>query len=316
MTTEYSCSDNHVDDVINQTTSSDSNLNFNELSVSFEFFPPNTEKLAKQLWKAVVRLAPLNPSFVSVTYGASGSTRARTFNTVKRIISDTDLVPAAHLTCVGASKNEIRETAAKYWDIGVRHIVALRGDPPKDQSKYIAPKNGYNFASELVADLKAIQNFEVSVAAYPEVHPEALSAECDLDNLKEKIDAGATRAITQFFFDVDIFLRFRDRTVANGINVPLVPGILPVTNFAQLVKISSLCGTTLPPWLISLFDGLDGDPEIRRLISSWIAIEQCQKLIRNGVDCFHFYTLNRAELSRAICHALGIRQILIKNNDS
>ncbi len=316
MTIKSSCLDHLVADVAYRNTSNDSNSNSNELSVSFEFFPPNTEKLAQQLWKAMVRLAPLNPSFVSVTYGASGSTRERTFNTVKRIISDTDLVPAAHLTCVGASKNEIRETAAKYWDIGVRHIVALRGDPPKGQSKHIAPNNGYNFSSELVADLKTMANFEISVAAYPEVHPEALSAECDLDNLKQKIDAGATRAITQFFFDVDIFLRFRDRTTANGINVPLVPGILPVTNFAQLVKFSSLCGTTLPTWLISLFEGLDEDPEIRRLISSWIAIEQCQKLIRNGVDSFHFYTLNRAELSRAICHALGIRPIVSKNDAS
>lgn len=313
MTTKDPFLDSLIDNTANQTASSDYNPDFNELSVSFEFFPPNTEKLAEQLWKAIMRLAPLNPSFVSVTYGASGSTRERTFNTVKRIISDTNLAPAAHLTCVGASKNEIRETAAKYWDIGVRHIVALRGDPPKDQTKFIAPHNGYNFSSELVADLKDIANFEISVAAYPEVHPDAISAERDLDNLKQKIDAGATRAITQFFFDVDIFLRFRDQTAAKGINVPLVPGILPVTNFAQLVKISSKCGTTLPAWLITLFDGLDGDPEIRRLISSWIAIDQCQKLIKNGVNCFHFYTLNRAELSRAICHVLGIRQTLYRN---
>ena len=221
MTKKDSYLKNLTADVANQVTLGDSNSNCNELSVSFEFFPPNTEKLAEQLWKAVMRLAPLNPSFVSVTYGASGSARERTFNTISRIMSDTDLVPAAHLTCVGASRDEIRKTAAMYWNIGVRHIVALRGDPPKNQTKYIAPGNGYNFSSELVADLKALANFEISVAAYPEVHPEALSADTDLDNLKRKIDAGATRAITQFFFDVDIFLKFRDRTRANNINVPL-----------------------------------------------------------------------------------------------
>ncbi len=278
-----------------------------DISVSFEFFPPTSEKIAEQLWNAIVRLAPLRPEFVSVTYGAGGSTRERTFDTVQRIMKDTDLTPAAHLTCVGDSRGRVDDAARRYWDAGVRHVVALRGDPPEGTAKFEAPKDGYAYAADLVAGLQRVANFEISVAAYPEGHPEAESAASDLDNLKRKIDAGASRAMTQFFFDVDLFLRFRDRAQAAGIDVTIVPGILPVTNYGRLVDFSARCGATLPDWLARLFDGLDDDPDTRRLISGWIAIEQCRRLIAQGVQNFHFYTLNRAELTRAICHALGIR---------
>lgn len=275
--------------------------------VSFEFFPPKTEKLSAQLWAAIIRLAPVGPRFVSVTYGAGGSTRQRTYDTVCRIMRETDLVPAAHLTCVGVSRQEVLETAQAYWQAGIRHIVALRGDPPEGTERFEPHPEGYRYASELVAGLKQVAAFEISVAAYPETHPEARSAAADLDNLKRKIDAGASRAMTQFFFDVDVYLRFRDRAAAAGIAVPIVPGILPVTNFARLVAFSKSCGASLPDWLADLFFGLDHDPDTRRLIAGWVAIEQCRRLMTHGVREFHFYTLNRAELTRAICHALGVR---------
>ncbi len=278
-----------------------------DISVSFEFFPPTSNKIAEQLWNAILRLAPLDPNFVSVTYGAGGTTRERTFDTVERIMHDTVLTPAAHLTCVGDSRGHVDDTARRYWDAGVRHVVALRGDPPQSAEKFEPVKNGYTHASDLVAGLKRVANFEISVAAYPEIHPEAANAEADLDNLKRKLDAGAGRAITQFFFDVDLFLRFRDRARAAGIEAPISPGILPVTNYARLVSFSARCGTSLPDWLSRLFDGLDEDPDTRRLIAGWIAIEQCRQLTTHGVKDIHFYTLNRAELTRAICHALGIR---------
>jgi len=281
-----------------------------DISVSFEFFPPTSDKIAAQLWNAILRLAPLKPDFVSVTYGAGGSTRERTFDTVQRIMRDTDLTPAAHLTCVGASRGEVDDTAWRYWDAGVRHVVALRGDPPEGAAKFEAVKGGYQYASDLVAGLRRVADFEISVAAYPEGHPEAASAESDLDNLKRKIDAGANRAMTQFFFDVDLFLRFRDRATAAGIVVPIVPGILPVTNYGRLIDFSARCGASLPDWLARQFEGLDDDPDTRRLIAGWVAIEQCRRLISHGVNSFHFYTLNRAELTRGICHALGVRGAL------
>lgn len=277
------------------------------VDVSFEFFPPSSEKLARQLWNSVVRLAPLQPNFVSVTYGAGGSTRQRTFDTVCRIIKETDLTPAAHLTCVGASRTEVDEVAKEYWNAGVRHVVALRGDPPEDAEAFSPHPDGYANAAELVEGLRKVANFEISVAAYPEVHPEALSADSDLDNLARKLDAGASRAITQFFFDVDVFLRFRDAAAARGIDAPIVPGIVPVTNYTRLVRFSKNCGTSLPSWLAHLFEGLDNDPDSRRLIAGWVAIEQCRRLTQHGVSDFHFYTLNQAELARAICHALGVR---------
>lgn len=278
-----------------------------EVSVSFEFFPPTSDKVAEQLWNAILRLAPLEPSFVSVTYGAGGTTRERTFDTVERIMRNTALTPAAHLTCVGDSRGQVDDAARRYWDAGVRHVVALRGDPPEGAEKFAPAKGGYAYASDLIAGLKRVADFEISVAAYPEAHPEAKSAEADLDNLKRKVDAGANRAMTQFFFDVDLFLRFRDRARAAGINVPIIPGVLPVTNYGRLLDFSARCGATLPDWLTRLFEGLDDDPDTRRLIAGWTAIEQCRQLTAHGVGEIHFYTLNRAELTRAICHALGIR---------
>jgi methylenetetrahydrofolate reductase (NADPH) len=258
------------------------------------------------LWRAIERLAPLDPHFVSVTYGAGGSTRTRTHATVARLRRETGLEPAAHLTCVGAPRGEVDQVARQYWDMGIRHIVALRGDQPEGES-YRPHPQGYARAAELVAGLKRIADFEISVAAYPEVHPEAISGEDDLDNLKRKIDAGAERAITQYFFDVAVFLRFRDRVAAAGIDVPLVPGVLPVTNFNQVVKFSQACGASIPEWLAHLFDGLDEDPDQRKLIAASVAAEQCCRLRAHGVGEFHFYTLNRAELTRAICRLLGIR---------
>ncbi|MBS0417693.1 MAG: methylenetetrahydrofolate reductase [Proteobacteria bacterium] len=282
------------------------NMNF-PIEVSFEFFPPADAEMEATLWKSVERLAPLAPRFVSVTYGADGSTRERTHNVVTRIQRDTPIVGAPHLTCVGASRGEILDIARRYWDQGIRHLVALRGDLPRGESQNVPRSDGFAYASDLVAGLKSVADFDISVAAYPEKHPEALSASVDLDNLKRKIDAGASRAITQFFYDTDVFLRFRDCAAAAGITAPIVPGILPVTRFPQVLKFASKCGVAIPDWLKDRFHGLDDDPETRRLIAASVAIEQVQELARQGVREFHFYTLNRAELTYAICHALGVR---------
>ncbi|MFD2264887.1 methylenetetrahydrofolate reductase [NAD(P)H] [Lacibacterium aquatile] len=275
--------------------------------ISFEFFPPKTEEMEATLWTTVQKLAPLNPSFVSVTYGAGGTTRERTHSTVRRIRQETALAPAAHLTCVGANKAEIAEVAQDYWDAGIRHIVALRGDPPAGAEKYQPHPGGYASSTDLVRGLRDIGDFEISVGCYPEGHPEATSLDADLDYLKRKIDAGATRAISQYFFDTDVFARFIERARKAGIEVPIVPGILPVTNFAQVVKFSGACGTSVPGWLAETFEGLDSDPETRKLVAASVAVEQVQKLRAYGIDDFHFYTLNRAELTLAICRRLGIR---------
>jgi methylenetetrahydrofolate reductase (NADPH) len=274
--------------------------------VSFEFFPPKTAAMEKTLWQAVTRLAPLGPRFVSVTYGAGGSTRERTHATVARIRRETELEPAAHLTCVGASREEIDAVARGYWDAGIRHVVALRGDPPAGVSGYTPHPVGYAGAVDLVAGLKRIADFDISVAAYPEVHPEAVSEEADLDNLKRKLDAGATRAITQFFFDVDRYLRFRDRVAAAGIAAPVVPGILPIIDFAQAKKFAAACGASVPSRLEAEFVEVDDDPHARAGVSERVAVAQCRRLIDAGIEALHFYTLNRAELVGAICASLGI----------
>jgi len=276
-------------------------------SVSFEFFPPNSEKMETTLWDSIGRLAELEPRFVSVTYGADGSTRERTHAAVARLVAETDLTPAPHLTCIGATRGEIDDIAREYWDMGVRHLVALRGDAPKDSGRYEPATDGYAYASDLVAGLRKIGDFDISVAAYPEVHPEAPDANFDLDNLKRKLDAGATRAITQFFFDVDLFLKFRDRCAAAGIESSIVPGILPITRFPQLERFADMCGASVPDWLRDRFAGLDDDAETRRMIAASVAIEQARMLEKEGIDEFHFYTLNRSELTYAICHALGVR---------
>jgi methylenetetrahydrofolate reductase (NADPH) len=277
------------------------------IRVSFEFFPPGDAAMAATLWKSLERLAPLAPSFVSVTYGADGSTRERTHDVVTRIQRQTPLTGAPHLTCIGAAREEILGIARGYWQEGIRHLVALRGDPPSREALYQPHPGGFDYAADLVAGLKRVAPFDISVAAYPEVHPEARSAQADLDNLKRKIDAGATRAITQFFFDADIFLRFRDRCAAAGIAAPIVPGILPITRFPQVLRFAARCGTTVPAWLHERFAGLDADDETRLLLAASVAIEQVESLKRHGVREFHFYTLNRAELTYAICHALGLR---------
>lgn len=276
------------------------------LSVSFEFFPPNSEKMEETLWSAIKRLEPLAPDFVSVTYGAGGTTRERTHNTVSRILRETSLTPAAHLTCVGASRGEIDDIARRYWDEGVRHIVALRGDPPEGAASYTPYPDGYAYAADLVAGLKRIGDFDISVAGYPDVHPAAPSAQFDLDYLKRKVDAGANRVITQYFFDPATFLRFRDKARAAGVRSPIVPGIMPVTNFAQVKRFSAGCGAAVPDWLGRHFDGLDDDPATTRMVASAIVAEQCRQLIAAGVHEFHFYTLNRAELTAGICHLLGL----------
>ena len=282
-------------------------MNNSNVEVSFEFFPPHSEKMEETLWNSVQRLKHLAPRFVSVTYGADGSTRERTHAAVERIVAETDLTAAPHLTCIGASCGEIDEIAREYWDMGIRHLVALRGDPPRDAATYQAHPDGYAYAADLVAGLRKVADFDISVAAYPEAHPEAPSLAFDLENLKRKLDAGATRAITQFFFDVDVFLRFRDQAAAVGIESPIVPGILPITRFPQLQRFAELCGATVPEWLQDRFAGLDDDADTRKLIAASVAIEQVRKLQEEGVNEFHFYTLNRSELTVAICHALGVR---------
>lgn len=278
------------------------------VKVSFEFFPPATEKAEASLWSCIDRLSPVKPSFVSVTYGAGGTTRERTHETVVKIARETNLEAAAHLTCVDSSRQEIDAIASRYWQAGIRHIVALRGDAPEGRGPYVANPQGYAYASDLVSGLKKVGDFEISVAAYPESHPESKSPEADLDNLKRKIDAGASRAITQYFFDPEVYLRFLERARGAGIHVPIVPGILPVTNIAQVKKFSKLSGTTVPDWLSELFEGLDDDPETRKLIAASVAAEQCRVLHASGVNDFHFYTLNRADLTYAICHILGVRE--------
>ncbi len=282
-------------------------VNTPNVEVSFEFFPPHTEKMEQTLWASVQRLKDLGPRFVSVTYGADGSTRQRTHDAVERIIKETDLTAAPHLTCIGASRGEIDDIAREYWDMGIRHIVALRGDAPKDVASYEPRADGYAYASDLVAGLRNVADFDISVAAYPEVHPEAPNPLFDLDNLKRKLDAGASRAITQFFFDTDIFLRFRDLTAAAGIESAIVPGILPITRFPQLQRFAEACGASVPEWLHERFAGLEDDAGTRQLIAASVAIEQVRTLQAEGIHEFHFYTLNRSDLTFAICHALGVR---------
>jgi len=278
-----------------------------DIEVSFEFFPPRTEKMEATLWEAVKTLEPLAPRFVSVTYGAGGSTRERTHATVVRIQRETSLHAAAHLTCVEASRGEIDDVARAYWDAGIRHIVALRGDPPEPGKPFSPHPDGYANAAELVAGLKKVAPFEISVAAYPECHPDSPNAVHDLYNLRRKIDAGADRAISQFFFSPDCFLRFRDQVAAAGIAAEMTPGILPVSNVAQTRKFAAMCGASIPPWLDRLFEGLDDLPAARQLVAATLAAELCAQLYAGGVRQFHFYTLNRAELSYAICHLLGLR---------
>jgi methylenetetrahydrofolate reductase (NADPH) len=280
-----------------------------DVAVSFEFFPPKSEKMEEQLWDAVTQLKPLGPSFVSVTYGAGGSTRERTHATVARIIAEAQLPAAAHLTCVAASKAEIREVAEQYWDAGVRHIVALRGDAGEPGAPFTPHPEGYASAAELVAGLKAIADFEISVAAYPETHPDATNAQDDIDNLKRKLDAGATRAISQFFFSAETFFAFRDQCAVAGIDAPILPGILPVTNVAQARKFAAACGAAIPAWMDGLFEGLDEQPAARHLVAATVAAELCRRLYAGGVRDFHFYTLNRPELAYAICHLLGKRPV-------
>ncbi len=278
-------------------------------AISFEFFPPKTEEMERSLWDTINRLAPLTPNFVSVTYGAGGSTRERTHSTIARILSETTLTPAAHLTCVGAARGEIDEIVDRYHDVGVRHIVALRGDPPGGiGTAYATHPEGYQTSAELVAGIKKRHgDIEISVSAYPEKHPESPDFDADIDVLKAKVDAGATRAITQVFFDNDLYFRYLDRVRARGIAIPIVPGIMPMHNFKQARSFVTRAGTSVPDWLAAKFDGLDDDAETRKLVAATVAAGQVQKLAKHGVDTFHFYTMNRADLVFAISHLLGIR---------
>ena len=278
-----------------------------DIEVSFEFFPPKTEKMEETLWESVKTLEPLAPRFVSVTYGAGGSTRERTHATVARIVRETSIPAAAHLTCVNATRDEVDAIARSYWDVGVRHIVAIRGDPPEQGAKFAPHPGGYANAAELVAGLKRVAPFEISVAAFPECHPDSPNVAADLDNLKRKVDAGANRATTQFFFDPECFFRFQDQVAAAGIGIEILPGIMPVTNFAAINRMAAMNGTSVPAWVGRLFEGLDNLPAARQLIAATVAAELCGQLYAGGVRHFHFYTLNRAELSYAICHLLGVR---------
>ena len=278
------------------------------IRVSFEFFPPKTPEMDATLWSSIERLAPLNPNFVSVTYGAGGSTRERTHSTVSRLVRETALKPAAHLTCVAATQDEVNEVVRSYWDAGVRHIVALRGDPIAGVGAAYEPHpGGYAQACDLVEGIRKIADFEVSVSAYPEKHPEAASLDADIDALKRKVDAGATRAITQFFFDNDLYFRYLDRVQGRGITIPIVPGILPVQNFKQAANFAQRTGASVPDWLAARFEGLDQDVETRKLIAAAVAAEQVLDLVDRGVTEFHFYTMNRADLVYAVCHLLGLR---------
>lgn len=283
-------------------------LSNRELNVSFEFFPPKTDEMEEKLWDAISKLKNLKPNFVSVTYGAGGSTRERTHQTIKRIIDETNLKPASHLTCIAASKDEINEILRNYWQIGVRHIVALRGDMPASSPNYQLRADGYQYANELVAGIKKIGDFEISVAGYPEKHPEAKTLDEDIDNLKRKVDAGANRIITQFFFDSDVYFSFVEKCQKRGIKVPIVPGILPVTNVKQAKHFAKMCGAKIPKWMDKIFENMDEKQETRQLIAGIVATELCRILHNQGVNDFHFYTLNRADLTSAICHVLGIRE--------
>lgn len=283
-----------------------------KVNVSFEFFPPNSAQMETTLWNSVQRLKGLSPKFVSVTYGAGNSTRERTHRIISKIQTETDLTAVPHLTCIGASKSELAEIAQGYWDSGIRHIVALRGDKPEGEKE---SNNTGMYASDLVELLKSVADFEISVAAYPEVHPEAPNPQFDLMNLKRKIDAGATRAISQFFFNTETYLRYRDRCLASGIDVEIVPGILPVTNFKQLLSFSAMTNVSVPSWMHRLYEGLDDDPVTRHLIAANVAIEQVKVLAKEGVRDFHFYTLNRSDLTYAICHSLGVRENLEVKED-
>jgi len=278
-----------------------------DIQLSFEFFPPKTDAMAETLWRSIETLAPLKPRFVSVTYGAGGSTRERTHATVERIVKETNIPAAAHLTCVNATRDEVDSIARGYWEVGVRHIVAIRGDPPEHGAKFEPHPGGYRNAAELVAGLKKVAPFEISVAAFPECHPESPSEAADLDNLRRKIDAGADRATTQFFFDPECFFRYRDKVAAAGIDIEILPGIMPVTNFAAISRMAKLNGSAVPEWVGRLFEGLDELPAARQLVAATVAGELCGQLYAGGVRHFHFYTLNRAELAYAICHLLGVR---------
>jgi len=283
-------------------------LQASPLGISFEFFPPKNEAMAESLWSSVQRLGPLSPRFVSVTYGAGGSTRERTHQTVKRILDETSLKPAAHLTCVAATKAETDEIVRDYWEMGVRHIVALRGDPVTGLgTPFEAHPQGYQSSVDLVAGIKAIGDFEIAVSAYPEKHPDSPSVEVELDLLKRKVDAGATRAITQFFFDNDHYFRYLDKVRARGIDIEIVPGILPVQNFKAAANFAQRTGADMPAWLAARFEGLDEDVETRRLVAAAVAVEQVFDLLDRGVTEFHFYTMNKADLVFAICHMLGMR---------
>ncbi len=279
-----------------------------DIDVSFEFFPPKTDAMEQTLWTSIRRLEPLRPKYVSVTYGAGGSTRERTHATVARILRETTLKPAAHLTCVAATKAEMDEIIRDYWDLGVRHIVALRGDPPEGVGKRYEPTpGGYINAADLVKGIKAIAPFEISVACYPEKHPESPNVEADIDMLKAKIDAGATTGITQFFFDNEVYFRYLDRVRARGITIPIVPGLIPIHNFKQVSGFAAKTGASVPGWLGHRFEGLDQDQETQHLVAAAVAAEQVLGLVDQGVNEFHFYTLNRADLVYAICHLLGLR---------